>query len=271
MGSLNLPQIAENQASAYVTSNDADAVLEKALCNSSSVHDASGGNFSLPETLFRENWFHTVGGTPGSGLTMTIPAISRPFMIRNISGQSVTVSTGGGDNVVVPASELRLLHCDGTHVRTLTDISGGGGGSAAFSGCLVSLSGSQSIPNTTVSTLSWGTENRDTDNFHSNSVNPSRLIVPVGVSTVILRAQVRWDSNVAGERQVLFLKNGSSSYPGRAFAKMKDMSELMMTLVSPPLAVSSGDYFELAAWQNSGGSRTVEQHDTTWFSLQALS
>ncbi len=271
MGSLNLPQIAESQAAAYVTSNDADAVLEKALCNSSPVHDAGAGNFSLSDGQFRENWLHTVGGSPGAGFTMTIPALSRPFMVRNISGHSMTVSTGSGEAAVVPSSEIRLLYCDATHVRTLTDVSGGSGGGAAFSGCMVSLSNSQSISNATVSTLDWGSENRDTNGFHDTSANTSRLTVPVGVGTVVLRAQIRWDSNVVGERQVLFLKNGSANYPGRAFAKMKGLSELMMSLVSPPLAVSSGDYFELAAWQNSGGSRMIQQHDTTWFSLQALS
>ncbi len=271
MGSLNLPQIAENQAAAYVSSNDADAALEQALCNSSPVYDAGAGNISLTDGQFRENWLHTVGGSPGAGFTMTIPALNRPFMVRNISGQSMTVSTGSGETAVVPSGEIRLLYCDATHVRTLTDVSGGAGGGAAFSGCMVSLSDSQSVSNTTISTLNWGSENRDTNGFHDTSSNTSRLTVPVGVGTVLLRAQIRWDSNVAGERQILFLKNGSASYPGRAFSKMKDISEQMMSLVSPPLAVSSGDYFEVAAWQNSGGSRTIQQHDTTWFSLQALS
>ncbi|MEP3245072.1 MAG: hypothetical protein ABJN40_13000 [Sneathiella sp.] len=270
MGSLILPQIAENQAAAYVTSNDADALLEKALCNASSLHDASGGDFVLSAALFREHWFHSVGGAAPSGFTITLPPVSRPFMIRNISGQTAILTTGSGEAVAVVSGEARMLYCDGTNLFGLSDTSGGGGGAAAFSGSMVSLGANVSIPNSAVTALPWITENHDTDSFHDTVVDPSRFTVPSGVSTVILTAQVRWDSNAVGDRQILFQKNGSNDYPGRPFQKTSGVTEAVQHIVSPPLAVTGGDYFELAVWQNSGGTRNIQMHDTTWFSVQVL-
>ncbi|WP_339716315.1 hypothetical protein [uncultured Sneathiella sp.] len=64
MSELDLPQIAESQALAYVTSNDADAKLESALCDEIADHDPSAGDVTLSDAEFRTAWHHVIGGTP---------------------------------------------------------------------------------------------------------------------------------------------------------------------------------------------------------------
>lgn len=271
MGMLDLPQIAENQLSAYITSNDADAALEKAICDCDLSHDATGGNFAIADAAFRENWFHDIGGSAGAGFVVTIPALKRPFVVRNSSGQAATVSTGSGTSSIVEDGMVRLLYCDGSNIVALTDDTSAGTGAGNFSGALVSLGADQSVSNSSDTALDWTVSQHDSDSFHDTGVNPSRFTVPSGVSTVILTAQIRWDSNTSNNREVKFWKNGSSAYQGRAFLKRSATQNLLVNLVSPPLAVTAGDYFEVAVWQNSGGSRDVLQHYSCWFSIQAFS
>ncbi|MCG8491038.1 MAG: hypothetical protein MI743_05440 [Sneathiellales bacterium] len=271
MGTLELPQIAENQLAAYITSNDADAALEKAICDCELGHDATAGDFGITETAFRENWFHRIAGSAGAGFVVTVPALKRPFVIMNSSGQSATVSTGSGASIVVEEGTVRLLYCDGSNIIALTDETSTGAAASGFSGAMVSLGANQSVADSSDTALEWTVSNHDSDDFHDTGTNPSRFTIPVGISTVILTAQIRWDSDDSDIREVKFWKNGNSSYQGRAFLRRAATNNLLLNLVSPPLAVTAGDYFEVAVWQNSGESRDVLQHYSCWFSLQAFS
>ena len=270
MGSLNLPQIAENQAAAYVTSNDADAALEKALCEAKLDHDASGGNFTIADTDFRQNWFHELTGSAGAGFDVTIPAVKRPFMMENNSGQTATIKTGGGAAGQLLTGDTRLFYCNGSDVKSLSDDSTIGAVVPVFSGAMVALSSDASIANSSNTAIDWDTETYDTDSYFNAGVNPSRYTIPIGVSRIILTAQIRWDTNTTGGREILFYKNGSSAYAGRGFNHSDAASTLLMTLISPPLDVTAGDYFELVVWQNSGSSRDVKEDVSTWFSIQAV-
>lgn len=271
MSELDLPQIAESQALAYVTSNDADAKLESALCDELAGHDPTSGDVTLSDAEFREAWHHVIGGTPSGAFNFIVPAIKRPFMVTNASGQTATVKTASGAAGQVLDGETRLFYCDGTDVLALTDSTSAGGGGGSHSGALVTKSANQSISNNTNTALSWNSEGYDTDSFHDNSTNNSRLTVPSGVSKVILSGQVRWDSNTSGTREILVEKNGSGTYDGRPFQHIGAQSgRTMQSFVSPVLAVSPGDYFELVAWQDSGASRDIESHASTWFSIQVV-
>ncbi|WP_169545021.1 hypothetical protein [Sneathiella aquimaris] len=268
MGALNLPQIAENQAAAYITSNDADSLLEKALCNAGAGLDAGGGDISVSEQVFRESWFHTITGAATGGFSVTLPAVARPFMMSNATGEDATLVTTG-NSLVLPSGETRLFYTDGSQLYLPSDTTGLAGGAIAFASALVSLSADVSVPTATNTILNWDIENHDLDGLHDPVVDTSRFTVPVGISRVILSAQVRWDTNTSGTREIKFYKNGSSAYAGRVFLRRNAYSELLLNVVSPPLNVTNGDYFEVAVWQNSGGTRQIQQHDSTWFSIQA--
>ena len=271
MSELDLPQIAESQALAYVTSNDADAKLESALCDEIADHDPSAGDVTLSDAEFRTAWHHVIGGTPAGAFNFIIPAIKRPFMVTNGSGETATVKTASGAAGQVLDGETRLFYCDGLDVLGLSDTTSEGGGGGGHAGALVKLTANQTIANSSNVVLSWGSESYDTDDYHDNSTNKSRLTVPSGVSKVIVSGQARWDSNTSGTREILVWKNGSSAYEGRPFQHMGAQTYLtMQSFVSPVLAVSPGDYFEMVAWQDSGGSRNIESNVATWFSIQAV-
>ncbi|MCF8467411.1 MAG: hypothetical protein K9G33_08435 [Sneathiella sp.] len=273
MSELDLPQIAESQALAYVTSNDADAKLESALCDELAGHDPSSGDVTLTDAEFRTAWHHMIGGSPAAAFNFIVPAIKRPFMVTNGSGETATVKTASGAAGQVLDGETRLFYCDGTDVLGLTDSTsaGGGGGAGSHSGALVTKSANQSVANSSNMALGWNSESYDTGGFHDNSVNNSRLTVPGGVSKVIVSGQVRWDSNTSGAREILVEKNGSATYDGRPFRHIgAQPGRTIQGFVSPVLAVTPGDYFEMIAWQDSGASRDIESHASTWFSIQAI-
>lgn len=272
MGSLNLSQIAENQAAAYVTSNDADAALEKALCHCKLDHDASAGSFTLSETDFSENWCHKIGGAAPADYTLTIPAISRPFMVVNESGQTATLTTGTGEAAHVGADENRLFYCNGVDILGLSDTSSTSPVATGFSGALITLGGDISVGNTdtTYPPVEWSVEEYDTDDFHNTVTNPSRFTIPAGVTKIILSAQVIWGGVSAGDRAVFIHKNGDGEFPGRPYAYQDASAVTVANIKSPPLAVVENDYFELKVWQNSGTSRSLLQDYKSWFSIESV-
>ena len=267
MSLLDLPQIAEAQAAAYVTSNDADAALERALCEGKLDHDATAGDFAISATDFKGCWFHQIGGSAAAPFTVTIPAIRRPFMVENSGGETATLSLGSGGTVSVQDGECRLVYGDGTDLRGLSASTTPGG--ASFSGALVTLSSDFNVPHNSSIEIEWSAAEYDTDSFFSGS-GACEFTVPGGVSKIILRGQIRWNSDTTNIREFLFTKNGSTNYAGRGFVQHNARSDLIQNLTSPVLNVTAGDTFECLAYQNSGGTRQVLADVSSWFSIQSL-
>lgn len=276
MSTLNLPQIAESQALAYVTSNDADARLEQALCAARSIPVPNSGDVTLTAEQFQTAWYFNLTGTPGAPFALILPAVSRPFMLRNQSGMTVTVKTGTGTAVPVLTAETRMLYSDGVTVRGLSDTvsasgTGSSGAPASHSGALVSLAADRTVASSGPTLVEWGSQHYDTDGFYDGSLAPKRFTIPSDVSKVIVSCQLRWDTNSVGVRELALIKNGSLTYDGRAssIAKPTGLSTIQY-VQSPVLPVAAGDYFEIVLYQGSGSSRSVISHASSWFSLQAI-
>ena len=56
----------------------------------------------------------SLGGTPASGFTITIPAVEKWYWVRNETGQTATLKTSGGTGVTVADGVLTAVLCDGT-------------------------------------------------------------------------------------------------------------------------------------------------------------
>ncbi|WP_025898618.1 hypothetical protein [Sneathiella glossodoripedis] len=268
MSLLDLPQIAEAQAAAYVTSNDADALLEKALCRGKVDHDASGGSFSMDVTDFKENFYHRISGTARAAFTVTVPASQRPFMVENGTRAEATIGTGSGAMVAIKSGECQLCYGDGSGVRGLV-ITATAPAVSLFSGALVTLSSDFSVSSTSLTPVNWASAEYDQGGYFAGSGN-SELVVPAGVSKVVLRAQVRWNENSSNTRELLFYKNGSASYSGRAYVSEDAQDNLIQNITSPALAVTTGDSFQCVVWQNSKNDQKVLSGPSSWFSIEAV-
>ncbi len=147
-----------------------------------------------------------------------------------------------------------------------------------FRGALVRKSTSQSIDRDGVVTFESEYQGYDTDNIHDNAVNNTRLTVPRGVSVVRLCANVDIALDQAEDPNVFFqakIQKGTSQGPMRAYGlpivnirKSTDV-RTRINLVSAPLIVSPGDYFEVHV---SAHAKFIvdETWEFTWFAMEII-
>ena len=144
-----------------------------------------------------------------------------------------------------------------------------------FRGCLVYLDANQSIPNSSGTSINFDQEDYDTDSVHDNITNNTRLTVPSGVTKVRLTARGYFATNSTGVRSLSINKN-SGSYVGLAAASENSPSATSsdyINVISPVLIVAGGNYFELMAFQSSGGSLNLigsASGTATWFAMEII-
>jgi hypothetical protein len=100
--------------------------------------------------------------------------------------------------------------------------------------------------------------------LHDNSTNPSRITIPSGGSGIyIFNAQVTFDNNNTGRREVYIYKNGSQIAVSKLFNPDATQDSVLTIFVQSPCSVS--DYFEVFVYQNSGGALDVVQGQASTF------
>jgi hypothetical protein len=171
-----------------------------------------------------------------------------------------TVTTTTGDIIYASSANTPARLGIGSSAQVLTVAAGvpswATPASSGFVGCSVSnvTNSSVSAANNTVTVIPFDTEAYDTDGFHSTATNTSRMTIPAGKGgKYICTGKFRWDTNTTGTRFITFVINGTD----------QDYNNLQPYAASPysthtaVFSLSAGDYIEIAAYQDSGGSRTV--------------
>jgi hypothetical protein len=114
----------------------------------------------------------------------------------------------------------------------------------------------QSTNNSTEKILALDTEFWDTSGFHSNTTNNSRITIPTGLSgRFALTGFIVFPANATGSRYVAIRKNAG----GYDYLQSGDGNGTFSTYLNYNIIyeASAGDYFEVVAFQNSGGSLNV--------------
>lgn len=131
---------------------------------------------------------------------------------------------------------------------------------------LVQRTSSQAIAADTPTIINWNAETADTDGFHDNATNSSRLTVPAGMSKVRLSGNVRIGTLVA-QTVIKLLKNGADVSGG-----FQDGTTTVGVQrnngFSAILDVTPGDYFEMEITQSSGGN--IDTSFSSWFSIEEV-
>lgn len=139
-----------------------------------------------------------------------------------------------------------------------------------FKGALINKSAGGSIPSGSWTSLTFDTEQYDTDAWHSTVTNTDRLTVPSGVSKVRLCAQAGWASSATGARGLRIIKNADSApaiglpnlfLPGQTGGNS-------LNVQSSVIDVTPGDYFRLQAYQASGAG--LDLLTPTWFAIEVV-
>ncbi len=131
-----------------------------------------------------------------------------------------------------------------------------------FKGALVVLGSDETAVDTTSGHFSaWDTERYDTDNFHDNSVNPSRLTIPAGLGITKIRLTGTYglslqDGDVANLTR--FFKNGATVAELQGFrTQVSSSNDPVNNITSPVIEVVDGDYFEIETRGSADISITI--------------
>jgi len=140
-----------------------------------------------------------------------------------------------------------------------------------YVGASVVFTTTLSIANSTTTTLSFTAEVLDSNGFHDNSTNNSRLTIPSGYAGKYrISAQLFPAENSTGRREIRFIKNGSVLYGWN----MNTMGTMERIDYYSFVDASVADYFEVSFRQSSGGALnlygTTDVGNAGFFNIQYL-
>lgn len=140
---------------------------------------------------------------------------------------------------------------------------------SAFKGALVKRStGNQTISAGVYTAIQFAAEEYDTDNFHDNATNNTRLTIPSGVSRVRVSGSVKHSGAPAGTQITHIRKNGSN-FVGQPAIRLTNCDvDVTMAITSPVVNVVAGDYFELFVYAASGA--TIQTAAETYFGIEVV-
>jgi hypothetical protein len=124
-----------------------------------------------------------------------------------------------------------------------------------FVGVGVKKTATQSISNSTDTALTFDAEDFDTDAFHDNSSNNTRLTIPAGKGgKYLLSGALAWAGNANGLRAIKIYKNGVFLTENSLFFGGSDG---LTQPVSQVFDLAVADYLEVFGRHSSGGSLNV--------------
>lgn len=113
------------------------------------------------------------------------------------------------------------------------------------------------ISNATETALPFDGEDFDTEDWHDNVTNNTRLTAKrPGICSISARAQ--WATNGTGAREIIIKKNGTDS-----ISRLKDLNPDAGAETKQEISIASfrllaGDFVELFVFQSSGGNLDIE-------------
>jgi len=126
-----------------------------------------------------------------------------------------------------------------------------------FVGCRIKKSGgaNQNISHATTTVITFDAEDFDTNTFHDNSTNNTRITIPSGKGgKYLFTATGHWGDNTTGSRQMYFRKNGSDIVAFNIWGSDGAVGFSLPQVV----ALVATDYIELVVFQDSTTTLAVE-------------
>jgi hypothetical protein len=240
-----------------------------------------------------------LGGTTGQVLAKT-SATDMDFtwttpQVGDITGVTAGVGiTGGGTSgtvtvtndmatTITTAGDLIYGTGSGTYTRrgigstgNVLTVSGGvpvwsAPAANSFVGVSLVKSAVQAVANATDTLITWNTEDFDTSAFHDPTTNTDRITIPAGkAGYYLIEARVSFAANATGIRSVSVKKNGATIVVG-ADLNNQGSSASSVLIHSRVISAAVADYFNLNAYQTSGGSlNTDNTAGYTFFTMTYL-
>jgi hypothetical protein len=144
-------------------------------------------------------------------------------------------------------------------------------GGANFSGCQVYNTTNISTSINTVATLTFNSENYDTDGYHSTSSNTSRMTIPTGKSGYYrVTVTASWATGSAGSRRLVFFEANGNTALG-AFESTVSSGTYPKISGTRTVYLNAGDYVEMRVFQDIGTVNIINsQYAETSFEIVYL-
>ena len=124
---------------------------------------------------------------------------------------------------------------------------------STFVGARAFTSVSQNTTNNTFTTMDFPSETFDSDGFHDNSVNNSRLTIPSGKGgKYFVHAQMEFNSNGTGIRAMSLMKNTTTM--AEFYIPFSTAAGGITIAVTDVMDLVASDYLTVKLYQNSGGA-----------------
>ena len=171
-----------------------------------------------------------------------------------VDGKMTNPMTTAGDIIYGGTSGAPTRLAKGTDGQVLTLASGvpswgsASGGGVGDHSCSLTLSTSFALSSSSTTTITWDTEQWDTDSFHDNSTNPSRITIPSDGKYLV---NIQLNVSVASlDCDMKLYKNGSAflQYNWQTATNGKEMT------FSRVLNLSQNDYLEIKLYIGSASS-----------------
>lgn len=108
---------------------------------------------------------------------------------------------------------------------------------------------SQLIAYNTKTAVAWNAEDFDTNTYHDNATNNSRLTVP-STGKYLVAANVIWDTNAGGLRRIGFMVNATTDYVINEFGPISS-GQLVYVAATAILNLTAGDYVQCMVTQTT--------------------
>lgn len=128
----------------------------------------------------------------------------------------------------------------------------------------------QSTTSGTLADISFGNESFDTDGYHDNTTNPTRLTVPAGLAGLyMITGQITWTAVASSDNRILRLRKNGATDVSEAIQKSINTAGLNDSMqIVGQLQLVAGDYIELRVRQSSGAALdTVGGEYATWLAM----
>jgi hypothetical protein len=180
-----------------------------------------------------------------------------------------------GDLIAATANDTPARLAVGTngHVLTADSTTATGlawaapAGGLTFAGSSVYKSAAQSIPNDTLTTVTWNSEDFDTNSFHSTSTNTGRFTIPVA-GKYLINVMIGWDTTGnTNTKTVTMRKNGADLFKSNGLGTGSDyQSQSLQYIVSAAV----NDYYEILVYQTSGAAVNILQNANSTYQISYL-
>jgi hypothetical protein len=154
----------------------------------------------------------------------------------------------------IPIASIVADSAEATGLKWAAPASG-----ATYIGCLAFRTTSLTLSYNTWTAVGLDDELNDSDGFHSNSINNTRITIPSGKGgKYLINGQMLFNQKTEGSQQIRVTKNGGAAIMGT----IDGFGGYITCSISQIASLTAGDYIELEAFSDSSGGNTIQPYMT---------